>query len=132
MRALFLALCLCLCATPALAAFEGPGTAPHPQYGPQGYQGGFRGPQSAAVTRASQVATAHEDTPCTLTGSIIEQISKNRYLFRDASGTTIVNIGHKKFRGQTVTPKTRIRLVGEVDFDHGGREVDVDYLEIVR
>ena len=129
MRALILALFLCLCATPALAAFEGPGTTPGAaQTAPQG---GFKGPQSAAITQASQVATAYEDTQCTLTGSLTEQLSKNRYTFRDASGTTIVNIGKKKFRGQTVTPDTRIRIVGEVDFDHGGREVDVDHLEIV-
>ena len=44
----------------------------------------------------------------------------------------MVDIDQRKFRGQTVTPETQIRIVGEVDYDHGNKEVDVDYLEVLR
>ena len=46
----------------------------------------------------------------------------------------IVEIDDKVFHGNTVTLKTRVRLVGEVERKKHGRpnEVDVRYLEIVR
>ncbi len=96
------------------------------------HRGGFHRGGVARVTQAAQVAGALEDTPCELVGNIVEQTGYDRYLFRDASGAVVVDIDRKRFRGETVTPETRVRLVGEVDVDHGRREVDVDYLEVLR
>ncbi len=94
--------------------------------------GGFHHQGVARVTQAAQVAGAYEDTPCELIGNLVEQTGYDRYLFRDASGTVVVDIDRKRFRDETVTPDTRVRLVGEVDYDHGRKEVDVDYLEVLR
>ena len=62
----------------------------------------------------------------------MEQLAPYKYTFRDETGSVVVDIDQRKFRGQTVTPDTRIRIVGEVDYDHGNKEVDVDYLEVLR
>lgn len=127
MRVLLTALLVLALATPAMAAFKGPGTEPAPQT-----QGGFKGPKSQGVTMASQVAKAHDDTQVSLTGRLVEQLGPYKYTFRDETGSVVVDIDQRKFRGQTVTPDTRIRIVGEVDYDHGNKEVDVDYLEVLR
>ena len=127
MRVLLTALLVLALATPAMAAFKGPGTEPAPQT-----QGGFKGPMSQGITRASQVAAAHDDAPVTLTGRLVEQLGPYKYTFRDETGSVVVDIHPKDFRGQTVTPDTRIRIVGEVDYEHGNKEVDVDYLEVLR
>ena len=129
MRALLTALLVLALATPAMAAFSGPGTDTPP---PPPAQGGFQGPKAGGVNKAADVARAHDDAPVTLIGFLVEQLAHDKYLFRDDSGTVVVDIDHKKFRGQNVTPKTRVRIVGEVDVDHGSREVDADYLEIIR
>ena len=119
MLALLLSLAL---AVPAFAAFDGPGA------------GGFRGPGPKEVTQSAQVRDALDDTPCTLEGRIFERIGGDKYTFEDASGKVIVEIDDKVFHGNTVTPETRVRLVGEVERKKHGRpnEVDVRYLEIVR
>lgn len=130
MRVLLTALLVLALASPAMAAFTGPGSGPGPQG--SGPQGGFHGPRSAGITRAADVARAHDDAHVTLIGHIVEQVAHEKYLFRDGSGTVIVDIDDKDFRGQTVTPKTRVRVVGEVDYDHGNKEVDVKFLEIQR
>ena len=127
MRTLLTALIVLALATPAMAAFKGPGTEPAPQV-----MGGFKGPHSMGVTKASQVAAAHDDTPVNLTGHLVEQLGPYKYTFRDETGSVVVDIDQRKFRGQTVTPETQIRIVGEVDYDHGNKEVDVDYLEVLR
>lgn len=126
MRFLLTALLVFALASPAMAAFSGPGA------GGPGPQGGFHGPKSAGITRAADVARAHDDAHVTLTGHIVEQVAPEKYVFRDGSGTVIVDIDRKTFRNQKVTPQTRVRIVGEVDYDHGNKEVDVDFLEIVR
>lgn len=107
---------------PAFAGFEGPGNT-----------GGFSGPDPANVTQAAQVQKARDDAPCTLEGALVERIGKDKYTFRDASGAVTVEIDDHVFGGKTVTPQSRIRLVGEVEDKKYGRphEVDVRYLEIL-
>ena len=113
-------------AIPSYAAFSGPGET--------GAQGGFKGPgPKGAITQAVQVKSAADDTPVVLEGNIVEQLRKDRYLFRDASGTVLVDIDHKDFRGQDVTPQTKVRLTGEVDAKRNrDNEVDVDRLDVIQ
>lgn len=111
-------------AFPASAAFTGPGA--------EGGAGGFTGPQGG-ITQAAQIKDAKDDTPVTLEGTLVERLHKDKYTFRDASGTVVVDIDHKDFRGQTVTPETKIRIYGEVDTKRNREnEVDVDRLEVIR
>ena len=90
MRTLLTALLVLALATPAMAAFKGPGTEPAPQV-----MGGFKGPHSMGVTKASQVAAAHDDTPVNLPGHLVEQLAPYKYTFRDETGSVVVDIDQR-------------------------------------
>lgn len=122
MRYLMAALLALSLSVPAFAGFDGPGAN----------QGGFEGPGAQRITQAAQVRQARDDAPCTLEGFIIERIGKEKYTFEDASGRVTVEIDDHIFGGAKVTPRTRVRLVGEVeDEDFAPNEVDVRYLEVL-
>lgn len=112
----FLALVLSLVLTvPALAAFEGPST-------------------KVNITKAVQVMTAPDDAPCILEGHVLERVtgSDDEYIFQDDSGKVIVEIDHKVFMEQKVTPQTRVRLSGEVDRNKiRDNSVDVNHLQLL-
>lgn len=113
-------------AVPAFAAFNGPGSD---------QAGGFKGP--GTVTPAGTVEKAKnlpDDTMVTLTGNIVSQMpgSKDKYMFRDATGEIRVEIDHKYFQGREVTPANTVRITGEIENDFGKAvEIDVKQLEIL-
>lgn len=101
--------------TASAAGFEGPGVAP-------------------TVTRAVDVLNARDDAPCVLEGHIVEKIPfrKSRYIFEDASGRVVVEIGNEIFGHLTVTPHDVVRLIGHVDWSKKRpNEVEVDALAII-
>ena len=118
-----------LLSTPAFATGDG-------FQGPSGQSlGGFQGPTGQAnVTTVAQARKAFDDTPVTLTGNIVERVAghDDDYLFRDATGQIVVDIDHELFQGRTVTPQTRVRISGEVDWDLlRPTTIDVKWLEIL-
>lgn len=126
MRFLLSFLLLLALALPAYAAFDGPGAAPG---------GGFEGPGAHRVTKAAQVRDARDDTPCVLEGHIISKLTNrdDEYMFKDDSGEVVVDIDSKVFGGRHVTPRSLVRLHGEVD-THKFRpnDVDVKWMEILK
>jgi len=120
-----LAALLTIFALPALAqqgGFSGPGT---PQGQPAAtQQGGFSGP-GAALTSADNVKSLNDDSWVTLQGNITQRVGDDSYTFRDASGTLTVEIDHKRWNGQTITPQDKVQLEGKVDKDWNSVEVDV-------
>lgn len=112
-----------------------PGRAPAPAAQPAGSPRKHGvAPAGASLTRAAQISGAHDKTPCLLEGYIAHSLpTKDRYLFRDDSGTVTVEIDADQLRNRTITPQTRIRLSGEVDAEHNRpAEVDVDWVEILK
>ena len=100
-------------------------------------QGGFSGPSAVMeVKTASAAAEAPEDTTCVLQGNIVKRLSRNRYVFKDATGTVNVDIPPHVFGTLTVTPSTKVRLTGEVGGkrrrDNQDPHVRIRYLEILR
>lgn len=97
---------------------------------------GFVGPGAhEAVTLAADVLQAKDDVPCILEGHIMAKVAgrKNRYFFKDSSGTVVVEIKRKLFGQRTVTPETLLRLEGEVETSKKyPNEMEVDSLEILR
>lgn len=77
-------------------------------------QGGFAGP-SAALTTVDKVKSLSDDTWVMLQGNIEQRIGDETYTFRDATGTSTVDIDRKRWNGQTVTPKDKVQLEGSVD-----------------
>jgi uncharacterized protein (TIGR00156 family) len=118
-----------LLASPAHAAFTGPGSASVTQ------QGGFAGPGApVALQQAKQVGSAADNTPAVLTGHLVEQIAgtDDTFYFEDASGRVLVEIDQKVFGTKTITPKDTVRLHGKVDKDVMEQtKLDVKMLEVL-
>lgn len=99
-------------------------------------QGGFSGPQTTAqaggfvdknhsITTIANAKEQREGTWVRLQGNIIERVSDDTYIFKDASGTITVDIDHKYWKGVTVAPQDLIEIQGEVDKDWRSVEIDV-------
>ena len=91
--------------------------------------GGFKGP-SAGVTTVSEALKAKDDTLVVLTGHIEKETAKEKYLFKDATGSIIVEIDNEDWQGQNVTPADTVVIHGEVDKEiMHSPEIDVDRIE---
>ncbi len=90
--------------------------------------GGFTGPAASNLkVTAAEAAKLSDDTPVILTGKIEQSLGDEKYMFRDASGTIIVEIDNDDWRGVTVGPNDTVELQGEVDTDmFQPSKVDVD------
>ena len=93
--------------------------------GPSGGKGGFYGP-SAVMVSVEKAKTLPDDAHVVLRGVIERHISKDKYEFRDASGTIVVEIDGEAWGGQNVTPDDTVELRGEIDRDLTSLKVDVD------
>jgi uncharacterized protein (TIGR00156 family) len=93
--------------------------------GPQGFTGqpgitgqyGYTG-QVQTVTVAQAQAFAHRTT-VTVTGTIVQAIGGDNYIFRDSSGEIILKIGPREWMnfGSTIGPSDTIEISGEVHRD---------------
>lgn len=93
--------------------------------------GGFNGPNTGAMT-VEKAKTMSDDTWVTLRGNIEQRIGGDHYTFRDASGTMNVDIDHKRWNGQTITPKDTVELQGKIDKDWNSVELDVKQITKVK
>ncbi|SMG56808.1 YgiW/YdeI family stress tolerance OB fold protein [Cedecea sp. NFIX57] len=87
-------------------------------------QGGFVGPTGSKTT-VKQAKTLSDDTWVTLTGKIEQRIGGDDYIFRDATDSINVDIDHKRWNGQVVTPQDTVEIQGKVDKDWNSIEIDV-------
>ena len=125
---------MALCSAPVFAAnqggFSGPGANQNQTQTQQTQAGGFVGPNGSSTTVAN-AKSLRDDTWVTLRGNITERISDDLYVFKDASGTVNVDIDHKRWNGQTVTPQDTVEIQGEVDKDWNSVEIDVKQIRKV-
>ncbi|MDA8478452.1 YgiW/YdeI family stress tolerance OB fold protein [Citrobacter sp. Awk 4] len=112
---------MALSSAPVLAAQQGGFSGPTAT---QSQSGGFVGPNGSSTTVES-AKSLRDDTWVTLRGNIVERISDDLYLFKDATGTMNVDIDHKRWNGVTVTPQDVVEIQGEVDKDWNSVEIDV-------
>lgn len=92
--------------------------------------GGFVGP-NGTVTTAANAKSMRDDTWVTLRGNIVERVSDDLYIFKDSSGTVNVDIDHKRWNGQVITPQDKVEIHGEVDKDWNSVEIDVKQIRKV-
>ncbi|WP_313684307.1 YgiW/YdeI family stress tolerance OB fold protein [Pantoea sp.] len=112
-----------LVATPVLAAQQGGFVDPNAPAVPS-QAGGFQAGNTSVVT-VKQAEEMKDDSWITVRGSLEKQIGKEDYLFRDETGSMKVEIDHKHWNGQTISPKDRVELTGELDKDFNAIELDV-------
>jgi len=87
-------------------------------------QGGFKADQTSVVT-VKQAEEMKDDSWITVRGKLEKQIGNEDYLFRDQTGTMKVEIDHKHWNGQTISPQDNVELTGELDKDFNSIEMDV-------
>ncbi len=113
---------LALFTMPALAAQSGGFVDPNsPQT--QAQKGGFKGPQN--VVTVKEAKEMKDDSWVTVRGTIEKRLSDDDYLFRDETGTLSVEIDDKTWQGQSVSPKDKVELQGEIDKAFNDAQLEV-------
>ncbi|WP_040976541.1 YgiW/YdeI family stress tolerance OB fold protein [Necropsobacter massiliensis] len=110
-------------------------------------RGGFNDPSKPAAEKASRphrpefnlppmkvadASTWKDDQFIVLQGNIVEQVGKQDFLFRDASGEIEVEIDRRAWHGQEITPSDAVKLFGEVDKSWKKTEIEIRYVEKVK
>lgn len=85
--------------------------------------------------QTSTVATAKtlkDDTPVRVQGQVIRALGKDKYEFRDATGTLIAEIDNQKWHGSPITQQAQVILIGEIDRESDHTiELDVDEVRTI-
>ena len=66
-----------------------------------------------------------DDSWVTVRGTIEKRLSDDDYLFRDETGTLSVEIDDKTWQGQSVSPKDKVELQGEIDKAFNDAQLEV-------
>ena len=96
---------------------------------------GFIGPEAKPLTTVQTILKNHyDDMRVTVKGYIIKRLSDDKYLFKDETGEIIVDIDEKYMPHNDITPKTLVKIDGEVDVKRKGNKVEIDVhkMEIVK
>lgn len=90
--------------------------------------GGFIGAESSEVLTTLAAADRPDESRVRLVGHVIEKLGDEKYLFRDDSGTIVVEIDNDDWNGVTATAETRVEISGEVDREWRilSREIEID------
>lgn len=91
-------------------------------------EGGFVSNTNNDVITIKQALTMPDDSDVTLRGQIEKRLKKDKYLFKDDSGSIIVEIDDDVWKGQTVGPDDTIVIMGELDKDDDYNSIDVERL----
>lgn len=119
-----------LVSMPVLAAQTGGFVDPNAPTA-QVQKGGFSGPNGTVAT-VKQAQDMKDDAWVTMRGNIEKRIGDEDYQFRDATGTMKVEIDHKRWEGQTISPKDNVELQGKIDKDFNSVELDVKQVRKVQ
>ena len=94
----------------------------------QAQSGGFIGAESSPVVTAIAAADRPNESNVRLVGYLIEKLGSEKYLFRDDSGTIVVEIDDDDWRGVEASAETRVEIAGEVDREWRvlQREIEID------
>ncbi len=78
-----------------------------------------------AIMDIIDVREMADDTPVLVQGNIIQQIEKEKYLFRDNTDEIIVEISDKAWKGVDVKRDDIVQLAGETDKDFSDTQIEV-------
>lgn len=92
--------------------------------------GGFTGPDNRRLVTAIEIAELPDDENVHLVGYIVESIGDENYMFRDDTGTVVVEIDDDEWNGLEVSPEVRVEISGEVDRERDRVEIDVERIAV--
>lgn len=81
--------------------------------------------ESLALKTVGEALNAKDDTPVILIGSIVKQVDKNEFLFKDSTGEVQIEVKKRAWKNQTITPQDTIEIRGKVDKEWSSVEIDV-------
>ena len=90
------------------------------------FGGGFQDTTNANLTTVSQAIKMNDNTYLKLQGTLEKQISDDKYIFKDSTGTMTIEIDSDKWAGQVIRPGDKIEISGEVEKKFNSIKVDVD------
>ncbi|CAM3362423.1 YgiW/YdeI family stress tolerance OB fold protein [Paracidovorax anthurii] len=93
----------------------------------------YTGPSATPAYRtvAEVLKNPVDDAPVALSGHLVRQLSKDKYLFSDGTGEIRVDVDARHFPSTAVNEKTRVHLRGEVEKEFlESPEIDVDSLAL--
>ncbi|MEG9676456.1 YdeI family stress tolerance OB fold protein [Citrobacter amalonaticus] len=87
-------------------------TAPPP---PHALDEGYRGVEDARTMTVQQAKTMHDGATISLRGNLIDDLSDDKFVFRDKTGSIHTLIPLSVFDGRTVKPDQMISINGSLD-----------------
>ncbi|MBN3859900.1 NirD/YgiW/YdeI family stress tolerance protein [Neisseriaceae bacterium PsAf] len=86
-----------------------------------------------ALTTVANAKTLKDDTKIVLEGVLLKAYGDEKYQFKDNTGSIIVEIDDKLWKGKPVYPNQKIRIRGEVEKKIGrATEIDADEVEFLQ
>jgi uncharacterized protein (TIGR00156 family) len=96
---------------------------------------GFVGPDSSnEETSVKNILNfSYDDMRVVLKGHIKKRVSHEKYVFSDGTGEIIIEIDYKRMPRAQITPKTLLKIYGEVDKDYFPHKIKIDakHVEII-
>lgn len=77
------------------------------------------------VKTVKEALNAADNSLVIIEGKIAKQVGKKDFIFQDATGEMEIEISHKAWHGQTITPQDTVEIRGKVDKDWGKTEIEV-------
>jgi len=90
-------------------------------------KGGFVDANATPMS-ISEVNKMPEDSYVTMQGYITKRVGDKLYHFSDGNTEIPVEISNKVWQGQTITPKDKVMIFGEIDREDGNRVIEVKSL----
>lgn len=84
------------------------------------------------TTTVKQALVSKDDTKVQLKGFIVKSVGDEKYQFRDNTGTITVDVDDELWMGKSISAKTPVTIIGEVDVDYKPTkrvEIDVDQVQ---
>jgi uncharacterized protein (TIGR00156 family) len=98
----------------------------------QGYSGPSSAPNTGAIVTVAELQNLRDDTRVTLQGTIINQLGREKFTFKDASGEIVVEIDRGVWRrfSETISETDRVEIYGEVDKERRGNRIEIEVRSI--
>lgn len=95
----------------------------------------YVGPSTAPTYRsvADVLKNPIDDAPVVLSGHIIKQVGRKKYIFSDGTAEIRLEVDQKHFPSTPINEKTQVQIRGEIEKDFlQSPEIDVEYLAIIK
>lgn len=96
----------------------------HERKAHKGGHGGFFD-ESKAVKTVAALKDAQDDSLVMLEGQITQQVGKDDFIFKDATGEVEIEVSKRAWKGQTITPNDTVEIRGKVDKEWNKTEIDI-------